>query len=40
MKLGDNGEAFFVQESEQLNVSSKLNTAASRFLISLVACET
>uniref|UniRef100_A0A671V4N5 phosphatidate phosphatase n=1 Tax=Sparus aurata TaxID=8175 RepID=A0A671V4N5_SPAAU len=36
MKLGDNGEAFFVQESEQLNVSSKLNTAASRFLISLV----
>uniref|UniRef100_A0A671V3Y0 phosphatidate phosphatase n=1 Tax=Sparus aurata TaxID=8175 RepID=A0A671V3Y0_SPAAU len=39
MKLGDNGEAFFVQESEQLNVSSKLNTAASRFLISLVNIE-
>uniref|UniRef100_A0A671V3K9 phosphatidate phosphatase n=1 Tax=Sparus aurata TaxID=8175 RepID=A0A671V3K9_SPAAU len=39
MKLGDNGEAFFVQESEQLNVSSKLNTAASRFLISLVASK-
>uniref|UniRef100_A0A671V6B2 phosphatidate phosphatase n=1 Tax=Sparus aurata TaxID=8175 RepID=A0A671V6B2_SPAAU len=39
MKLGDNGEAFFVQESEQLNVSSKLNTAASRFLISLVRAK-
>lgn len=26
MKLGDNGEAFFVQESEQLNVSTQLTT--------------
>lgn len=26
MKLGDNGEAFFVQEAEQLNVSTQLST--------------
>lgn len=32
MKLGDNGEAFFVQEAEQQNVSTQLPTQINEAL--------